>query len=78
MEEIKLERKRTEMSDERTLLAYIRTALNTFVFGFVIHRLYIESFGGIIILYVSIVSGIVLLLIGSYRFSFYKKNVNKK
>lgn len=78
MEEIKLERKRTEMSDERTLLAYIRTALNVFVFGFVVHRLYIESSWGEIVLYISIVAGIILLIIGSYRFSFYQKSLDKK
>lgn len=78
MEEVKLERKRTEMADERTLLAYIRTALNVFIFGFVSHRLYLESFWGLILLYISIVCGILLLIIGVFRFSFYEKALGKK
>ncbi len=75
MEEIKLEKERTEMSDERTLLAYIRTALNVFIFGFVSHRLYLDSTWGIPLLYISIICGIALLLIGVYRFSFYEKKI---
>ena len=77
MEEIKLEKKRTEMADERTLLAYIRTALNVFIFGFVVHRLYLETDWGSIFLYISIFCGIVLLLLGVYRFSFYEKSLKK-
>jgi putative membrane protein len=78
MEEVKLERKRTEMADERTLLAYVRTALNIFIFGFVAHRLYLESIWGVVLLYISIVSGIILLIIGVFRFSFYEKGLEKK
>lgn len=75
MEEVKLEKERTVMADERTLLAYIRTALNVFIFGFVVHRLYVESFWGEMILYIAIACGIILLLIGVYRFSFYEKKI---
>ncbi len=78
MEEIKLEKKRTEMADERSLLAYIRTALNMFVFGFVVHRLYIDFSWGEIVLYVSIIGGVILLLLGAYRFSFIEKSLEKK
>jgi uncharacterized membrane protein YidH (DUF202 family) len=76
MEPIKLEKERTIMADERTFLAYVRTALNVFIFGFVVHRLYLENIFGSVILYVSIVCGIVLLLVGSYRFTHYAKDVD--
>ena len=75
MDKVKLEKERTEMADERTLLAYIRTALNIFIFGFVVHRLYLDSGWGEIILYISIASGIILLLIGIYRFSVFEKKI---
>ena len=78
MEEVKLEKRRTEMADERTLLAYIRTALNVFIFGFVSHRLYLETAWGSMLLYISIICGIILLMIGIYRFSFYEKALEKK
>jgi putative membrane protein len=63
----RLARQRTEMANERTLLAYIRTALGLFIVGvpgvWWLDQPYVQVLGG-----VSLAAGVVCLGVGTRRF----------
>ena len=64
------------MADDRTLLAYIRTALSIFIFGVVILKFF-PNFPNIFIIFItSIILGLVILAIGIVEFLFFRKEAN--
>jgi len=67
---------RTVLANERTLLAYFRTALALFAAGASFLQffklLWLEFVG-----YLLIVSGVVLLTVGSRRFLSFKRDINE-
>lgn len=67
---------RTNLANERTLLAYSRTALAFFISGAVVLRLD-HSSESILIAKVLTVAGILISLVGIYRFVRYRKKVKK-
>jgi putative membrane protein len=73
----KLARQRTELANERTLLAYIRTAL-----GFVIVGIpavwWLEQVGIQALGVVSLVTGVVILGIGIWRFVTIKTEIERQ
>ena len=55
---------RTELANERTLLAYIRTALSAWIFGMAAVKFFPESFIMICLGWIAMAGGIMILLWG--------------
>lgn len=62
-----LDRMRTILANERTLLAYIRTALSMMIFGMAVIKFFSEQRLTLVLGWVFLVGGIILLIWGSNR-----------
>jgi putative membrane protein len=56
------------MANERTVLAYIRTALSILVFGVAVHKFYAESPLSSYIFPLSVIFGLAIIFYGFLRF----------
>lgn len=73
----RLARQRTEMANERTLLSYVRTAMGFFIVG--VPAVWWLELPGIQLLgVVSLVTGVVFLGVGVWRFCTIKAGIDKQ
>ena len=73
----KLARQRTELANERTLLAYIRTALGFFIVG-IPAVWWMEGLGFQSLGVVSLVTGLLFLGVGVWRFVIIKRGIDRQ
>jgi putative membrane protein len=73
----RLARQRTELANERTLLSYIRTALGFFAVG-IPAVWWLEGFGFQALGVVSMVTGVLFLGVGVWRFVAIKGGIDRQ
>jgi putative membrane protein len=68
---------RTRLANERTLLAYIRTAIVCFIAGVTILKLIPDGIFILVTSLILIVSGILMVFLGIYTYSRTKKELSR-
>ncbi|HEY3393756.1 MAG TPA: DUF202 domain-containing protein [Lacipirellulaceae bacterium] len=69
---------RTRLANERTLLAYIRTAFMLIVAGATALKLFVETPAVVITAWLFIVMGVIVAVFGAWRFESVRRRINQR
>lgn len=69
---------RTRLANERTMLAYIRTAFMLIVAGATALKLFVETPAVVITAWLFIVLGAIVALFGAWRFESMRRKINQR
>ena len=72
-----LEKERTMMADDRTLLSFVRTSLSIFIFGIFLIKFFPEVPNIFLIFVLTIVFGIVVMVVGTVEYLIFRKEINR-
>jgi len=69
---------RTRLANERTLLAYVRTAFMLIIAGATALKLFVETPAVVITAWLFIVMGVVVAVFGAWRFESMRRKINRR
>ena len=69
---------RTRLANERTLLAYVRTAFMLIVAGATALKLFVETPAVVVTAWLFIILGAIVALFGTFRFESIRRKINRR